>query len=199
MKGKPAGWFLWGLFALLGGCAALTPSPRAPLPDPARLAAFELEGRIAFSGAGERGSATLQWRQEGEAYRVRLHGPFGAGAAEIRGTPQRARLERPGEAPLTAPGGEALARALFGFPLPVEALPWWVRGVPAPHRPARVEAGPDGRRLSLEQEGWRIAYLAWGRFGAWQVPVRVRGEGPDGVQFRLVVHRFRPLAEGEGR
>jgi outer membrane lipoprotein LolB len=51
---------------------------------------------------------------------------------------------------------EALALEVLGWPLPVAGIGDWIEGRPAPNRPSRMQAGPDGT-TGFEQDGWTIA------------------------------------------
>ena len=61
------------------------------------IPAWEMRGRIAVD-TGERGfPATFRWRQEGERSTLVIRGPFGAGAVEVTGSPERMIVRARGE------------------------------------------------------------------------------------------------------
>ena len=158
------------LAVLLAGCA---PAPvRAPA-DAAALAAqaahetklraeaaWRLEGRLAVRAGGDGGSGRLDWRQEGEQFRIRLSAPVTGRGWELEGGPGRARLEGLDGGPLAGSDPEALLAAATGWQIPLEALGWWVRGGRAPGE-AELAFGPDGRLASLQQRGWTVEYREW--------------------------------------
>ncbi len=84
-----------------------------------------------------------------------VYTPVGTTLAQARWSPQAVELATPGE---TRRYGslEGLAQALFGEPLPLQALVHWLRGQPWPqaaHRPLGLPgAGPAG----FEQLGWTV-------------------------------------------
>ena len=157
------------------------------------LQAWQLNGRAAFSGPGESGSAALHWRQQGEDYRILLRGPLGSGSLRLEGDALGATLTTSrGEQAQAADAG-ALLRELTGYALPVAALPYWLRGLPAPG--PRQDAGFDGQGLlrQLSQAGWQVSYQEYGSFLDRLLPVRLELENGT-WRVRIVVSRWRPLA-----
>ena len=151
---------LVALIAGLGGCRAL-PVRSAAGPDAAARAAlaaldaWHAAGRVAVRAGNEGFSASFDWREAGGAGELGVRGPFGAGAVLIHRSAERILIESGSapplevEAPFTALEPELTAR--LGFPLPLDPLRYWVRGVPAPDLPA---AGAGG---DFSQAGWHVA------------------------------------------
>lgn len=157
------------LLVLLAGCV---PAPVRG-PDAALLAAqaaheaalvaepdWRLEGRLAVRAGGEGGSGRLDWRQQGDEFRVRLTAPVTGRGWALEGGPGTARLDGLDGGPLAGDDPEALLAAATGWEIPLAALGWWVRGGRAPG-PAELAFGPDGRLASLQQQGWTVEYREW--------------------------------------
>ena len=77
---------------LLAGCAR--PVREAPAMGPveraaalARITRWEARGRIALKSPGANGQGTFRWMQSDDVTVLRISGPFGAGAYEIRWQP----------------------------------------------------------------------------------------------------------------
>lgn len=143
IPGRRAGLAL--LTALvLAGCATPSAPPRR---------ADTLSGRLALQTEGEDPqSFSASFRLDGDARRgsLTLDGPLGARVLEARWTPAGAWLK-------TAEGEQryadldALALEALGEPLPLRALPDWLRGRPWPSAPLRrLESG------RFEQLGWTV-------------------------------------------
>ena len=182
---------------LLAGCAALreAPPPRPPAPDVPRV--WTLEGRIGVQTPDRGWQAGLRWVQQGEDFHARLSGPLGTGTAEIRmsGGTLRLRDGRGGER--SGAQIDAWARETFGEPLPVEALSFWLLGLPRPDRPARIQEGGAGLPEGLSQAGWDVRFEEWTRLGGRTLPRRLSLER-GGVRVRLVVHRWQEGAGASG-
>ena len=157
------------------------------------LDAFSLDGRAAIS-QGERGTqASLNWSQQGEDARLRLSGPFGAGAMRLELENQVLSIEDSRGTRLAgADAEEALARQL-GFTPPVAALRWWVLGLPAPGAEAVEQRDAEGRLAHLEQDGWQVEYLEYRDHalpqGRLDLPRRLRATR-EKLDLRLVIDRW---------
>jgi outer membrane lipoprotein LolB len=89
---------------------------------------------------------------------------------------------------ITDPAMPALAA---GWHLPVAALPYWLRGIPAPQI-AVDELALESERLSLlRQAGWEISVQRYGRFGDLDLPVRLQIRHEERL-VRLVIRRWHP-------
>jgi outer membrane lipoprotein LolB len=181
--------------ALLAGCRTLPPAPLAAPNATERAAiaaldAWHATGRVAVR-AGEQGfSASFDWQETAGHGELGVRGPFGAGAVQISRSDERIVIES-----ATAPPLEVLApfqalepelTARLGFPLPLDPLRYWVRGVPAPDVPV------DGGGAEFSQGGWLVSVTEF-------VPV-AGAPGPlparlvltrDATRIRVVVDRWR--------
>ena len=156
--------------SLLTGCASLQ-GPVTEAADPtavnaawsarqqqlSSLSGFELIGRVAVTGGGLSGA--LRWQQQGEVFRVRIAGPFGAGALSMEGTPAQVAIKGK-DIDLVTDQPEQVLAARTGWRLPLGSLRWWVLGLPAPDvaLPASVTLDAQGRALALQQRGWTLRY-----------------------------------------
>ncbi len=183
--------------ALLAACVT-APMREAPVPWPERRAAlqaddhFSLNGRVALSAPGTGVNATLRWRQAGDLSRISLDGPLGVGGAEVelRGDSLDLRTSR-GEH-LEGAAARAELERRVGFPLPLEALRYWVRGVPEPGAAAdEVLDGGRQRLARLVQDGWQVDYAAWLEGDRGSLPRRLSAQRGD-TRVRLVVDRWGP-------
>ena len=69
---------------------------------------------------------------------------------------------------------EALMREEFGWKMPVEALAYWVRGVPVPqHSHETLELDADGRLSFLDQRGWQLEIASYRDQDGLQLPARL--------------------------
>lgn len=175
----------------LAGCASAPPlQPATGLAERSeRWAALEnwrMTGRVALAVAGEGASANLDWRQAGATSDLALSGPLGMGALRAILDPAGLRLEDGSGAGLA---GEEAASALaerLGMDLPLEALRFWVLGIPAPAMPyAELTDGTDG----FSQAGWRVEVDRYATVGGGLLPTRMVLWRAD-ARLRLVVSRW---------
>jgi len=185
---------LAALLALLAGCRAL---PAQPVAAPAAgertaiaaLATWQAAGRVAVRAGNDGFNASFDWSEDGGRGELGVRGPFGAGAVRIHRSDQEIVIESGGAPPLAvAAPFDALEPELvarLGFPLPLEPLRYWVRGVPAPGLPA------DGDGSDFRQDGWRVTVAEFvpvaGAPGA--LPARLT-LSRDTTRIRVVVDRW---------
>lgn len=190
---------------LLCSCAAVPPR-EPPAAEPGvlwqeraeRLRAlndWSFNGRAALSGP-DTGSRTVRvnWTMSGDEYHLAFMSILGQRVAELRGDAGGAELRLPNEEPRTAPRAEALLAEVLGWTAPVEALRYWVLGLPAPAPLFGREPGeldPWGRLLALEQEGWRVEFGQYTEAGGLELPKRLALHHPR-LRIRLVIDEWNP-------
>ena len=157
------------------------------------VGSFALDGRAAIN-FGERGTqASLNWSQQGDDARLRLSGPFGAGAMRVSLEDDVLSIEDGRGTRLSGADAEdALVRQL-GFAPPVAALRWWLLGLPAPGATAAEQRDPQGRLTRLQQDGWQVDYLEYRAHdvqqGRLDLPRRLRATREQ-LDLRLVIDRW---------
>jgi outer membrane lipoprotein LolB len=165
---------------VIAGCA------QAPLQPPQGALDFQVLGRIAARYNGDGFTGNVDWRHASGGDDMMIGTPLGQGVARIVRQGDAVQLTTANGHEYRAPDAETLTQQALGFRLPLEGMADWVRGQPAPGIPARTENFPDGRLRVLEQNEWRIEYLAYesGR------PQLMQLNHP-GVQLRFAVTEWR--------
>ncbi len=125
----------------------------------ASLNDWHLKGRIAIRTQEDSGSASLYWRQQGEAFNLRVVAPFGQGTVELAGNEGgTVTLVNSENQRYTAPDPATLMQQQLGWSVPVASFKYWVRGLPAQEGEITAATPDDeGRIRKLEQMGWQIA------------------------------------------
>jgi outer membrane lipoprotein LolB len=181
------GWLCALVFLLLTGCAQLKVAvePGACCQGQP-VTEFKLGGRVSVKTESQQYSGSLSWHRQGGDETLLLSGPLGQGAVEIRRQGGLLVLQTADGQTVTDANDERLMERALGISLPLSGLVWWLSALPAPTSEFGAATGPDGRLVSLEQDGWRIEYSRYREiYGRW-LPGRIfasRGE----LQFRLVV------------
>ena len=155
------------------------------------LDAWVIHGKLGVRAPQESGSGTLYWEQERDHYDIRLSGPLGRGATQLQGNNAGIVLDIAGQPTMRADSAEELLEQQIGWRLPVEHLLWWVRGLPAPDSPSRLQLDIESRLARLNQSGWTIEYSRDQSVGDLQLPQRMQLSGHD-VLLTLAVTRWEP-------
>lgn len=182
------------LLLALAGCST---APRTP--DAARdweqaaaalvaLQHWSLNGKIGFRAASGNGAATLDWTQDGDAWHLVLGGTLGMGRLLLDGTSGGVSWRDARGNAGTHDDPDALVEALWGWPLPVEALRYWVRGIPQPGVDVEDAARSDGALTHFSQSGWKIEALERRDVDGLALPTRVRVTGHGAVLTLAIRH-----------
>lgn len=186
--------------SLLGGCAAPARIDGTPAIDAARrqaailsVSTWEARGRIALKAPGASGQGNFAWLQAGDRSVLRVTGPFGAGAYEIRWEPARLTvLSGRGEVAADYSGPDAAQRFLeeqLGWSLPVANARYWIRGLAGPHTAASETPDGSGLLASLVQDGWEVNYGEYRPQGAVALPRKLVLSSGD-RRIRLVIDNW---------
>lgn len=184
----------------LGGCAWWRP----PLPALGqkeldflqRLDHWQLQGRVGVRGERGNWHGSLRWIYRDGQDRLIVSGPFGQGRVVIQARADWIRIEQANGKVRVSDRPESLLEEVLGMAVPVKALRYWIRGLPAPGR-GELEFGPDGRLRRLQQRKWQVEYQEYRAVGPYALPVKLELTGPRGVYLKLIVDRWEVGLEPE--
>ncbi len=158
--------------SLLSGCATTPPAaPGAAPASPGLEAAWDTHqqkvrslnnhwkcsGRAAIRDGNQGGTISLDWRQNGDMFHVRLTAPLNQGAVDLLGTPQQMLIaDSEGNRQLTATPEQTLKR-ITGWDLPLSALSDWLVGLPHDEQ-ARKTLDRHGRLATMQDHGWTLQF-----------------------------------------
>lgn len=199
MSGSAARGAVLVAAALLAACAVQPRVPGTTIGWSERrealleLADWQARGRIAVKTADGGGQGSLRWKQAGSEATIRLSGPFGAGAYEIRWTPGHVVVTgRGGRVETDYRGADAAQRFVdeqIGWRFPAQSTRYWLLGVPDPSRRSRERFGPDGWLASIEQDGWSIGYDVFELHDGNWLPGKIVMQR-ENARIRLVIDRW---------
>jgi len=198
MIGRPTVLLLFrsaaaALLLLLAGCATKPMTPEVSA-DWLRhktllqeLREWRVSGRIAIQHEREGWSASLQWRQNGDEYVLRLSAPLGRGTVELSGSDAGVSMRTADNRLLHADSPETLMQDNLGWQVPLRGLSFWVRGLPVPGSdPEGMSFDADGRIRDLRQDGWHVSYERYLSEGSYELPGKMTLENRQ-LRVRLVI------------
>jgi outer membrane lipoprotein LolB len=186
------------LLLWLAGCATVpvqAPEPQGPgtLQEHAEalaaLTSWRLSGRAAIRTPSQAGTVSMLWQQQEETYNVELRAPWGAGTVKVSGDPSGVLLRTSNGVQEYASAPRELLRRHSGLDLPLEALRYWLLGLPVPGVAAEPSVDERGLLSELRQHGWRIRYLNYGTFEDLALPTRLYLSG-EGIEVRIAVQEW---------
>lgn len=171
-------------------------------PDSANSAAYQartaalsvssewgMAGKISLDDGDQGGSGRLQWDVKPGRSEIDFHGAMGRGAWHLQIGPEGALLKMADGTQQAAAGVSELIQEHIGWPVPLEALQWWVRGLAAPGKVENEQVGPDGLLVSLRQFGWMVDFTRYDSVGIVELPVRLNATR-DNYRVKLAVSRW---------
>lgn len=195
-------WQRYWLILLLCTVSACTTVPSKD-PEPLDRAAFQkrtdqleaivswgLVGKISMDDGDQGGSGRLQWEVKPGHSELDFHGAMGRGAWHLQVGPEGAWLQMADGTEQAAPGVSELIQEQIGWPIPLDALQWWVRGLAAPGVTENETLGPDGLMISLRQFGWSVDFNRYDAFDGMAMPVRLDAKRDD-YRVKLAISLWR--------
>jgi len=155
----------------------------------AAISEWGFVGRISLDDGDRGGSGRLQWEVRPGNSELDFHGAMGRGAWHLRISPEGAVLKEANGAEQTAAGVNALIQDRIGWPIPVDALQWWVRGLAAPGAVEDQKFDSQGLLISLGQFGWSVDYDRYDSVDGAVLPARLNARR-DNYRVKLAIRRW---------
>lgn len=171
--------------AALASCASITPTELEPSlaerkklfeSRAASLAALErwsMDGKLAISDGEDGGSGRLEWRRQPGLSELAFRGTMGRGAWQLEIQPGHSVLNLANGETWEAPEVSSLIQAHVGWNIPVDALEWWIRGMPEPKGVGVYDFDEGGRIHVLSQHGWTVEYQRYKEFSGLDLPTKI--------------------------
>ncbi|MBT5032305.1 MAG: outer membrane lipoprotein LolB [Proteobacteria bacterium] len=153
---------------------------------------WTMRGRIAvrFDNKGETGS--ILWRESAAQQSVRLNGPFGAGAVELKVDALGAEITDRNGNSRRATNAQTLLFESTGWIVPVANLRYWLQGLPGPEGIIEYRVNDKEQLVELLQGGWRVEYSTFKEFDGLILPARLTAHlsSSNDTKVRLVIDQW---------
>lgn len=154
-----------------------------------QFTSWKLSGAMAAKKGKKGWTAVLVWNQQGKNhYQIRLIGPLGGGNILIERNNNRI-VYHEGAKHVTSRQADELFQRQTGIRLPVDALYYWVRGIPSPGRVTRVVDDGEGHLIQLRQLGYQLDFSRYVRVGGVDLPGKINLQGHD-MSMKLVIKHW---------
>lgn len=150
---------------------------------------WSLVGRISVDDGERGGSGTLQWNVMLDSSELDFHGAMGRGAWHLQIDPDGAVLKQANGAEHAAAEVNTLIQNHMGWPIPVDALQWWVRGLAVPGAVEDEKFDSEGLLISLDQLGWSIDFSRYGSTAGVALPMKLSARR-DNYRVKLAIKRW---------
>lgn len=175
---------------LLAACATREPRPAGAWLEE-REAWFEqhpdwnISGRVGLHDGERGGSLGFSWEAEGEEHRIHLRTAAGGRQWRLRFAPGWAVLEGSDVGRLTGPSPDPLVEAAVGWPIPVRALSWWIRGLMPPGG-GELRFAEDGTLAGATGPAWTLEYQRFDEVAGRLLPTRLEARS-DEYRVRIAI------------
>lgn len=192
-------YWLFIMLLVLNACTGVgvkkaDPGNRAAYKDRAAVLAavpqWGFVGRISLDDGDRGGSGRLQWDVQSEKSELDFHAAMGRGAWHLEIGPEGAVLKEADGSEQSAAGVNTLIQDRMGWPIPVDALAWWVRGLAAPGAIEDEEFDSEGLLISLVQFGWNVDFKRYDSTAGAELPVRLNASRGN-YRVKLAISRWR--------
>ena len=173
---------LWLIMLLLTGCSGWDQREPASISWQTHsehlklLQQWTANGKMAVRTENTSESVSFIWQQDNQNTYVQLSGPLGMGATTIHSDGQTLEIHQ-GDEHRTIDISNPDAIVLnTGWDLPLQALSYWLKGIPAPaSKVQRLEPDPQTELLnSLWQDDWEVNYQRYKQFQGFTLPTRLQ-------------------------
>ena len=173
---------------LLAACAASSEKPESQFDLSARehlykVANWSFDGRMALTGKNDSWSANIAWKHSPGSDQIKLSGPLGQGATLIELSGNHVVVNRGSGDVQQSDNPEVFVSQQLGLFVPIQALRYWVVGLPQ----------PDVKNIPIEngfsQVQWLVQYLQMQAVKADVMP-RKMSVGNNQVKLKLFIDEW---------
>ncbi|TQV81406.1 lipoprotein insertase outer membrane protein LolB [Aliikangiella coralliicola] len=165
---------------LLVGCQ--TNRPTNGLGGPASLETlnhWELKARVAIKTPEESVSATLDWQKKDSDFDFHIYGLFGATYAHLIQKGHEATLKLPEDRVHYHQDAEQLLYQSLGWDFPIDALSFWIKGLPSGKSGEQFSRNDEGELQQLTFNGWQVNFSRYQTFSGYSMPKMIKAKHPQ--------------------
>lgn len=153
------------------------------------LTRWSASGKLAIRTKAQSQSAGFNWQQDDHSTHILLTGPLGLGATSIDSDRHTLKISRDGDTETFDMSSGLADEATIGWNLPLQELPFWIRGLPYPEAPIEGQIIQQSLLQQLQQQGWTITYENYASFDRLTLPTRITIERND-TRARLIIRNW---------
>ena len=170
------------LLSLLSACAhkssfqLLDPTKNIPI---TQLQHWQLKARMAIRTPKDSVTASLNWQKDDNLFDFHISGAFGATYAHLVQEKNNASLKIPDTELQTHRDAETLLQNTLGWDFPIDALSYWVKGLPSNKPNEEVHRNSLGQIEQIQLDHWHIGFSGYQNFQGYQLPKKIKAVHPQ--------------------
>lgn len=146
---------------------------------------WSISGRVGLHDGRRGGSLGFTWRAEGDEHRIQLRSSAGGKQWRLHFSPGGAVLRGSDVGRLTGARPDPLVEEAIGWPIPVRALSWWIRGL-LPPEGGEVRFAGDGTLAGVADASWTLEYSRFDQVQGRLLPTRLKARS-DRYTVRIAI------------
>jgi len=180
------------LLIFLSGCAGnptlrkIDPARAIPLSD---LNHWQLNARVAIKTPEDSVTASLEWQKNQSLFDFLLSGAFGITIAHLVQQENSATLEIPDTDKLTHYDAERLLQQTLGWDFPIDALSYWVKGLPSGKPGEQVHYNEKGQISKINLDQWQIDFSKYRLYQGYLLPKMIKATHPQ-ISLKVVAKKW---------
>ena len=149
---------------------------------------WQAVAKISVQSPQYSGSVRLNWKQLDDNFSIILTGPLGLQNILMTGDSDEAVIHYKGKSKVGSPDG--LIKEIIGIPLQINALAYWLRGIPSPNLiQTNLLIHPEGRAHKFEQAGWSLEFDKYKPTPFGSMPKKILGSNKE-RSFKLIISQW---------
>ncbi|TQV76472.1 outer membrane lipoprotein LolB [Aliikangiella marina] len=150
---------------------------------------WQLKARVAIKTPEDSVNATLDWQTQSQAFDFHLYGTFGVTYAQLIQEPNQAVLKLPDDKIFYHQDAQQLLYQSLGWDFPIEALSFWIKGLPS-YKPGEIVSRNEAGQLAeVLLNDWQIEFQRYKQYAGYTMPRIVKATHPQ-MSLKVVVKEW---------
>lgn len=149
-----------------------------------------LKARMAVNTNHESASMTLNWQQNQKSFDFHVYGLLGVTYAHLIQTETDATLELKDNQHYKATSAEQLLKQHLGWPFPIEALSYWVKGISYGHAKEIITRNTEQQITSIQFDDWQVNFSQYRNYSGYSMPRLVKASHPTQGSIKILVKKW---------
>jgi outer membrane lipoprotein LolB len=180
------------LLIVISGCASKSSfkliDPNNP-PGLTELNHWQLEARVAIQTPEDSITASLDWQKNNREFNFLISGAFGVTLAHLVQDKRQASLDIPDHDTMIHSDAQVLLQQALGWDFPIDALSYWIKGLPSGTPGEIITRDELGKITSIEMGYWQINITKYRKFQGFDLPKMIKASHPN-MSLKVVAKKW---------
>lgn len=147
---------------------------------------WKMKARVAIKTPEDNVTATLDWQKQNSEFDFHLYGLFGVTYAQLIQEKNKAILNLPEDRSYTHSNAQQLLYQSLGWDFPIDALTYWVKGLPSYHSDEQVSRNQQGQIEIIQLNDWTVTFKQYQSYSGYVMPRMIKAIHPQ-MSLKVVV------------